>query len=521
MDVAGAGMAQQPRDQRTDALSAEMTTLQERFDKLSDKLNDTQREVVQLRAELSGQGARLSDTNGRIGDVNTWLGGFALIITLVIAVAGVFTYLQAGKRAADEASQWIEKNTGNLRGQIDRMEGEVASMTTRMQSLEQRVKEGAAQHMAGMYEKTREVEVLGEQLKVRLAGLNEMNAPMNDSEKKELRQAEGKVMDKPEKRYTADDWNIRARAAYADKKLADAALYFGKVAESPDATAVDIAITLFSKGVVLRQMGRSKEAVAVYDEVVMRFGAAPEVALREQVARALVNKGWALGRMGRSAEEVAVYDEVVRRFGAALEPVLREQVAKALFNKGVTLGQMGRFEDEVAVYDEVVTRFGAASEVVLREQVATALVNKGVILRQMGRPEDAATVYDDVVTRFGAASEPALREQVAGAIGNRAWVSYQKGDDAALLADSERALEISPQAAVPLCNRAFALHLLGRPRAEVMAAYALAWQAVNDKARWQDGALKDLREHPRKRPGAQPVPADLIAAVAALAEKKE
>lgn len=69
MDVAGAGMAQQPRDQRTDALSADMKALQERFDKLSDKLIDTQREVVQLRAELSGQGTRLSDTNGRIGDV--------------------------------------------------------------------------------------------------------------------------------------------------------------------------------------------------------------------------------------------------------------------------------------------------------------------------------------------------------------------------------------------------------------------------------------------------------------------
>jgi TolA-binding protein len=61
-----------------------------------------------------------------------------------------------------------------------------------------------------------------------------------------------------------------------------------------------------------------------------RFGAAAEAALREQVARALVNKGARLGELGRSEEAVAVYDEVERRFGAAPEAVLREQVAMAL-----------------------------------------------------------------------------------------------------------------------------------------------------------------------------------------------
>jgi hypothetical protein len=51
--------------------------------------------------------------------------------------------------------------------------------------------------------------------------------------------------------------------------------------------------------------------------------------LAEQVARALVNKGVALGALDRSAEAIAVYDDLLARFGTATELPLREWVAKA------------------------------------------------------------------------------------------------------------------------------------------------------------------------------------------------
>jgi len=50
--------------------------------------------------------------------------------------------------------------------------------------------------------------------------------------------------------------------------------------------------------------------------------------IRELVAAALVNKGAALGALGRGDEAVAVYDDLVARFGTATELPLREQVAK-------------------------------------------------------------------------------------------------------------------------------------------------------------------------------------------------
>ena len=99
-----------------------------------------------------------------------------------------------------------------------------------------------------------------------------------------------------------------------------------------------------------------------------------EPALRERAVMALVNKGITLGMLGRSEEAIAVYDDVATRFGEASEPVLRELVAKALVNKGGRLGMLGHGEEEIAVYDDVVTRFGEASEPALCELVAKALL---------------------------------------------------------------------------------------------------------------------------------------------------
>jgi hypothetical protein len=93
---------------------------------------------------------------------------------------------------------------------------------------------------------------------------------------------------------------------------------------------------------------------------------------REQVAKALVNKGITLGALGRGEEALGVYDDVVARFGAATELALREPVAMALVNKGVTLGTLGRSEEEIAVYDDVVARFGAVEEPELKDLVERA-----------------------------------------------------------------------------------------------------------------------------------------------------
>jgi tetratricopeptide (TPR) repeat protein len=149
----------------------------------------------------------------------------------------------------------------------------------------------------------------------------------------------------------------------------------------------------------VRYIDRTSAAPDVYDEPVVRPGDS-ELAIREQVAKALANKAFTLGELNRAADALAVYDDVVARFGDAPEPAIREQVAKALANKAFTLGQLNRAADALAAYDELVVRFGDAPEPNLREQVAKALVNKAITLGRLERPAEALATYDEVIARF-------------------------------------------------------------------------------------------------------------------------
>ena len=173
-------------------------------------------------------------------------------------------------------------------------------------------------------------------------------------------------------------------------------------------------------GLTLAELdGRSDEALAVFDEVVKRFGELAEPGVREQVAKALFNKGVMLDKQNHTEKALEAYDELVRRFGDATEPTVREQVAAGLRNKGVILGQDKQTEKALEAFDELVRRFGDATEPTVREQVAAGLRNKGVILGQDKQTEKALEAYDELVRRFGDATEPTVREQVAAGLRNK------------------------------------------------------------------------------------------------------
>ncbi len=176
---------------------------------------------------------------------------------------------------------------------------------------------------------------------------------------------------------------------------------------------------LYNKGFRLGALGRSKEAIAVYNDLLARFGSATEAPIREAVAMAFRNKGFRLGALGRGEEEIAVYNDLLARFGSATEAPIREHVAGALNNKGVRLGTLGRGEEEIAVYNDLLARFGSATEAPIREQVAMAFRNKGFRLGALGRGEEEIAVYNDLLTRFGSATEAPIREHVAVALNNK------------------------------------------------------------------------------------------------------
>jgi tetratricopeptide (TPR) repeat protein len=317
------------------------------------------------------------------------------------------------------------------------------------------------------------------------------------NEREALKGAEEALRAKPEKDYTAADWARRAFAAYADGKLDLAAEYFGQAASAAGVTETQRAEYLLNRGFLLGELHRLEEAIAVFDDLLARFGNATEPPLREPVARALVNKGITLGELDRSAEAVAVYDDVVERFGNATELPLREEVGRALVNKGVRLGALDRGAEAVAVYNDVVERFGNATEPPLREHVARALVNKGFRLGELDRSAEEIAAYDDVLVRFGNATELPLREEVGRALVNKGvrLGALDRGAEAVAVYNDvvERfgnatELPLREEVARALANKGFRLGELDRS-AEEIAAYD------DVLARFGNATEPPLREH--------------------------
>jgi NADP-dependent 3-hydroxy acid dehydrogenase YdfG len=84
--------------------------------------------------------------------------------------------------------------------------------------------------------------------------------------------------------------------------------------------------------------------------------------LGERTAKALVNQGFTLGQLGRGDEALAVYEQVVRRFGERDELPLAEQTALALVDQAFMLVELGRREEALAVAASAQSRFANRAE---------------------------------------------------------------------------------------------------------------------------------------------------------------
>ena len=177
---------------------------------------------------------------------------------------------------------------------------------------------------------------------------------------------------------------------------------------------------LVEEGITLAEKNRVVEALALWDDVVRRFGASASTEDLEAVSMALVNKGTALGRLNRPEEALAAWDEVVRHFGASDALVHRHAVVRSLSCKGAMLATLNRLEAALSVWDEADRRFGADDSPGIVLEIATGLVASGGALIEMRRPEEALAAWGEVVGRFGASGIPPLLHQVVGALVSRA-----------------------------------------------------------------------------------------------------
>ena len=164
-----------------------------------------------------------------------------------------------------------------------------------------------------------------------------------------------------------------------------------------------VATALLNRGFLHGQLGDPAAAVACYDEVTGHFGGSHPLRLRVCVAMALRNKGSTLAgpespEAMRSA--IAIWDDLIERFGEDGEPEVQIEVANALMKKAAAQMKLGESEAAIAVCDEAVRRYRTSDRADLRREVAMALELKAKSLNWMGRGREALDTCSVLVRDF-------------------------------------------------------------------------------------------------------------------------
>jgi tetratricopeptide (TPR) repeat protein len=192
-------------------------------------------------------------------------------------------------------------------------------------------------------------------------------------------------------------------------------------------SAESTCIVLLYKGIILSKQEQYEEAIAVYNNLIHRFGSSSESFFQEQVAQALIKKGVALAKLRRDEETIAVYDNIIYRFGDSNELSLRKVVAVILLNKALVLGhKLEQNKEAILVCEDIIQRFGNSNELPLQEFVAAALLFKGHMLVRLKQNREAIAVCDNLIQRFSGIDEPSLQEEVSQACDLKDKLSGQK-----------------------------------------------------------------------------------------------
>jgi tetratricopeptide (TPR) repeat protein len=205
--------------------------------------------------------------------------------------------------------------------------------------------------------------------------------------------------------------------------------------ETDPAIRTIIADALFKKGETLTGQGDTRAAVTAFEEIDRRYASDRDAGFRLRAVRALFAKGTLLGRQGAGEEPgseppsvgirttgdtiaaVAVYDDIVKRFGRENDPNIRNIVGATLLKKSEALRLVGDDQGTIAVYGEIVERFGNDNVQISRVLVATALFRKGLALGKLEGASPAATgAFDEVIRRFANDTHPNMRKIVGQAV---------------------------------------------------------------------------------------------------------
>ena len=185
--------------------------------------------------------------------------------------------------------------------------------------------------------------------------------------------------------------------------------------ERTDAWETDTPGILLSLGGVAERQGDPEAALGAYAESVRRFDTALGLPRDRTVTLAHQRLGRLQCELGRFDEARATFQDMMRRYGRAPEEWLREQAVLAHFHLGVVLRAEGREEEAVASLQALCQHQGASENPEVRRLLCLTLFQLGELSTSLGRAREARVHFTELLRRAASGGQDGLEERLAAA----------------------------------------------------------------------------------------------------------
>ena len=346
-------------------------------EKLQDRVIELEKETAVLKAELGAkieaQDSRIADGIGlhgaqvtmlsnqtaQLGNLIQWM---AIGIAVVGLIGGLFAFHRAKQIAKERAELWFKENDTKLREEIEGLKTKVQQACDDIDQQRDNVVKHAGNFFDELLRKKNHLGIFSDE------GIGSTGLTRQQLEKKSRGD------------WTAADFGVYGYFLYQNKEYQEALDALSKqidlLENSPSSSnELMLATAFLNKGDLFVELGRSEDAVVVYEEVERRFGEKTGVEWAERLARASVQKGFALLKQGRLNDAISVYDKVGRDFNNPEfmnKPEFIGWVATALGGKGVALSRLGDITQSKVVFAELVQQFGGSEIAIIQQIVTTA-----------------------------------------------------------------------------------------------------------------------------------------------------
>ena len=186
---------------------------------------------------------------------------------------------------------------------------------------------------------------------------------------------------------------------------------------------------LAEKALALGRAGLFEAALETFSGLNDRFGEDDLADVRARVAQALVERGLVCVWMGKNKEAVAAYDQVLSRYGGE-GPAFGRAAALALTGRAALAARIGDRELAVATLTVLIERLRDSDDAWSRDWLSATLADRAELQVRLDRPEDALATIEDLTSGFSdMLDSPDLQ-----------WVEWTRAR--ALLAIGERKLAL-------------------------------------------------------------------------------